>query len=49
MTYNWSPWKKLVIGTGGRTAKGKSSAGASGSITAYNIFQSRFNGMQACF
>ena len=32
MTYNWSPWKKLIIGPGGRIAKGISSAGASGSI-----------------
>jgi len=34
MIYNWSPWKKLFIGSGGRVAKGKSLAGISGSIAA---------------
>lgn len=34
MTYNWSPWKKLIISAGGKVAKGNSAAGASGSIAA---------------
>jgi hypothetical protein len=34
MQYNWSPWMKLIIGSGGRVAKGISSSGAAGSIAA---------------
>lgn len=33
--YNWSPWKKLTIGSGGRTAKGISSKGVSGGINTH--------------